>query len=89
MRLLFCCDAVMVMAYILAKIEAGREEEIFEGIRGLREVKRAAATFGVYDVVVVVEFERVEDLDEFLFAKLRKIPGIVETISMIVSQQIV
>jgi DNA-binding Lrp family transcriptional regulator len=79
----------MVVAYILAKIEAGSEDEIFKGIKALSEVKRAAFTFGVYDVVVVVEFGRVEDLDEFLFAKLRKIPGIVETISMIVSKEIV
>jgi len=79
----------MVIAYILAKIEAGKEDKILEGIRALPEVKRAAFTFGVYDVVVVVEFARVEGLDEFLFAKLRKIPGIVETISMIVSKEIV
>jgi DNA-binding Lrp family transcriptional regulator len=79
----------MVMSYILAKIEAGSEDEIFERVKALSEVKRAAFTFGVYDVVVVVEFGRVEDLDEFLFAKLRKIPGILETISMIVSKEIV
>lgn len=79
----------MVMAYILAKIEAGKEDEIYEKIRALPEVKRAAFTFGVYDVVVAVEFDRVEGLDEFLFAKLRKVPGIVETISMIVSKEIV
>jgi DNA-binding Lrp family transcriptional regulator len=79
----------MVMAYILAKIEAGKEDGILESIRALLEVKRAAFTFGVYDVVVVVEFARVEGLDEFLFAKLRKIPGILETISMIVSKEIV
>lgn len=79
----------MVMAYILAKIEAGREDEIFERIKALSDVRRAALTFGVYDMVIVVEFGRVEDLDEFLFAKLRKIPGIVETISMIVSKEIV
>jgi DNA-binding Lrp family transcriptional regulator len=79
----------MVMAYILAKIEAGSEDKIFEKIKALSDVKSAAFTFGVYDIVVVVEFRKVEDLDEFLFAKLRKIPGIVETISMIVSKEIV
>lgn len=78
----------MVMAYILAKIEAGKEDEISSKIQALPEVKHAAFTFGVYDVVVVVEFGQVEDLDEFLFAKLRKIPGIVETISIIVSKEI-
>ncbi len=79
----------MLMAYILAKIEAGREDEIFEKIKALSDVKRAEFTYGVYDVVVFVEFGRVEDLDEFLFAKLRKIQGITDTISMIVSREIV
>lgn len=78
----------MVTAYILAKIEAGKEDEISSRIKALPEVKNAAFTFGIYDVVVVVEFDRVEGLDEFLFAKLRKVPGIVETISMIVSKEI-
>jgi len=79
----------MVTAYVLAKIEAGKEEEIFKRIRGLSEVKKAAATFGTYDMVIETTFENIEELDEFIFAKLRKIPGMKETISMITSKVIV
>jgi DNA-binding Lrp family transcriptional regulator len=78
----------LISAYILAKIETGREEEIFKRLKALSDVKRAAATFGVYDLVVEVEFEAIEDLDEFIFTKLRKISGITETVSVIVSKEI-
>lgn len=79
----------MITAYILARIQTGKEDEIFKGIKGLSEVKKAAATFGAYDVVIETAFDNIESLDEFIFAKLRKIPGIVETISMITSKSIV
>jgi DNA-binding Lrp family transcriptional regulator len=79
----------MITAYILAKIETGKEEEIFRRIKGLSEVKKAAATFGTYDMVIETAFQNIESLDEFIFAKLRKIPGIAETVSIITSKVIV
>lgn len=79
----------MATAYILAKMETGREEEIFSKLKQLTEVKKATATFGVYDIVMEVAFENVESLDEFIFTKLRKIAGITETVSMLTAKAIV
>jgi DNA-binding Lrp family transcriptional regulator len=79
----------MIKAYILAKIETGKEEDIFKNLKKLREIKKAAATFGVYDLIIEVTLESVEKLDEFIFTKLRKIQGITETMSLITSKTIV
>lgn len=79
----------MIAAYILAKIETEKEEEIFRRIRELSEVRKATATFGVYDLVIEVAFERIEDFDEFLFTKIRSIQGIKETVSMLGAKIIV
>lgn len=79
----------MMTAYILAKIETGNEMQIFEKIKQLPEIRKAVATFGIYDLVIEVALDNIEGLDEFIFTKLRKIPGIAETVSMITSKVIV
>jgi len=79
----------LVLAYILAKMEAGKDEEIFEKIKELREIKEASATYGIYDLLIKVSFEKVEELDSFIFDVVRRIPGVKETVTMIAAKNIV
>jgi DNA-binding Lrp family transcriptional regulator len=37
----------------------------------------------MYDLHVEVAFERMDDLDGFIFNKIRRIPGIKETVTLI------
>jgi len=75
-----------VLAYVLARVEAGRDREVFNEIKKLREIKKASATYGMYDLHIEVTVDRVEDLDAFVFDKVRKIPGVKETVTMIASE---
>lgn len=79
----------MVLAYVLAKMEAGREEEIFARIEKLGKIEEASATYGVYDLLIKVRFDRIEELDSFIFDVMRRIPGIKETVTMIVAKTVV
>jgi len=79
----------LVLAYVLAKIEAGKDKEVFHEIKKLKEVQKASATYGIYDLIIEVEFKNIEDLDEFVFDKLRKMPGVKETVTVIASETIV
>lgn len=79
----------MVLAYVLAKIEAGKDREVFDEVKKLEEVKRASATYGIYDLLMEIEFKNIEDLDEFVFDKLRKMPGVKETVTVIASKTLV
>jgi len=79
----------LVLAYILAKMEAGKDEEIFARIKELREIKEASATYGIYDLLIKVSFEKVEELDSFIFDVVRRIPGVKETVTMIAAKNIV
>lgn len=76
----------MVLAYILVKVEAGKDKEVLKDIRKLSGINRASATYGMYDLFIEVNFKTVEELDEFVFDKLRKISGVKETVTMISSQ---
>jgi DNA-binding Lrp family transcriptional regulator len=46
-------------------------------------VKQAVPTYGVYDLHVEVSFDTMDELDTFIFDKIRKIPGIKETATLV------
>lgn len=78
----------MVSAYIMMKMQVGMDDQVLEEIKKLDEVKEADATYGSYDLVIKVGFKTIEDMDRFIFEKIRRIKGINETSSMIVAKQV-
>jgi DNA-binding Lrp family transcriptional regulator len=76
----------MIQAYVLAKIEAGRDKDVLKQIKSVAGVRKVSATYGTYDLFVDVTFESIEELDEFVFSKLRKIPEVKETVTVICSK---
>ena len=79
----------LVTAYMMMKMEAGMDDQVFAELKKLQEVEEASFTYGSYDVVIKVNFRTIEDLDRFLFEKIRRIKGIKETSSMIVAKQVI
>lgn len=78
-----------MLAYILAKVEAGKDRDIVYEIKKLKEIKKAHATYGTYDLLIEVEFKDIDGLDEFVFDKIRKMPGVKETVTVIASKTLV
>jgi len=74
-------------AYVLVKVDVGRDREVFTEIQNLQKiyrVKEVASVFGVYDLVVKVEAEAHKDLETVVFEALRQIPGVRETVTLVV-----
>ena len=78
-----------MLAFVLAKIEAGKDREVFNKIKELAEIRKANATYGIYDLHIEVEVETPDELDAFVFDKMRKIPGVKETVTMITSEVLI
>lgn len=76
----------MVKAYILARVETGADRKVLSKLNNLPEVKKVCMTYGPYDLAIEATFETIEDLDGFVFDKLRKTPNIKETLTVICSQ---
>ena len=72
----------MIIAYVLAKVEAGKDKEVLGEVLKSAGVAEATPTYGVYDLHIKVEFNTVEELDEFIFSKIRRIPGVKETVTL-------
>ena len=73
----------MVTAFILMVTAAGKEREVMEKLLAMPDVKGAYVVYGEYDLVVKVETETLKDLDQFITEKIRKMPEIQMTSTMI------
>jgi DNA-binding Lrp family transcriptional regulator len=73
----------LTVAYVLAKVEAGQDQEVLKEVKKIPGVKQATPTYGFYDLHVEVSFDKMEELDRFIFDELRRIPGIKETATLI------
>jgi DNA-binding Lrp family transcriptional regulator len=73
----------LIIAYVLAKVEAGKDEEVLKQVRKMVGVQHAVPTYGVYDLHVEVSLKTMDELDSFVFDKIRRISGIKETITLI------
>jgi len=74
----------MPVEYVLAKMEVGQEKKALEAKRKLAGVTSIAFTYGIYDLHVEIKFDTMEELDEFVFEKIRKVSGIKETVTLVV-----
>ena len=82
----------MVTAYVMIKLIAGKDEEVFariEKLGKLKQVVEANATYGAFDLIIEVQFKTIEELDRFIFEEVRRLPNVTETSSMIVAKKIV
>lgn len=78
----------MVSAYIMMKMQVGMDDQVISELRGLKPIQEADATYGAFDLVIKVNFKTIEELDRFIFEKVRRIKGVTETTSMIVAKKI-
>jgi DNA-binding Lrp family transcriptional regulator len=73
-----------VVAYILARINLGREYELLEYIRNLQGVDEVRIVYGEYDVVIKVRVNSLVELDRVV-TQIRRLNGVLTTTTLISS----
>jgi DNA-binding Lrp family transcriptional regulator len=74
----------MPTAIILINTEIGTEGEVMDALSKIDGVKEVYEVYGMYDVVAKVEAPTHEELRELVINKIRKIPQVRGTTTMIV-----
>ncbi|MEM3671208.1 MAG: Lrp/AsnC ligand binding domain-containing protein [Thermoprotei archaeon] len=74
----------MALAYVLVNTEIGGEDEVLNAVKSIDAVKVANVVYGVYDLVLMVEDPELDKLKEIVTNKIRKIPKVRSTLTMIV-----
>ena len=77
-----CSNAIMGTAYVLINCDLGSEESVISELKSLEDVVEVHGTFGAYDILAKVEAELVEKLRETITWKIRKIPKIRSTLTL-------
>ena len=73
----------MVTAYTLARVLPSMDRKVSELVMKLDQVKEVIMTYGEYDLIIKIEVNTLDDLDTFVFNKLRAIEGIAATTTLI------
>ncbi|MBN2334970.1 Lrp/AsnC ligand binding domain-containing protein [Candidatus Bathyarchaeota archaeon] len=73
----------MVISYTLARVQPAMDVQIYHKIKELPEVQEVITTYGEYDLIVKVKVDNLEDLDDFVFHRLRTIEGVEATTTLI------
>lgn len=73
----------MLQSYTLARVQPSKDHDVYEKIGELKEVKEVITTYGEYDIIIKIEVENLDELDDFVFKKLRTIDGVEATTTLI------
>lgn len=74
----------MPSAYVLINCDLGSEDAIIREIKALDGVKEVRGTYGVYDIIAKVESENMEALKDTITWKIRRMPKVRSTVTLIV-----
>ncbi|MEM0490570.1 MAG: Lrp/AsnC ligand binding domain-containing protein [Ignisphaera sp.] len=74
----------MPRALVLVNTDVGAEEEVLADIKNIEGVKNASLVYGIYDLFIEIEADTIEKLKDIVTSKIRRIPKVRSTITMIV-----
>lgn len=72
----------MATAYVLINCDLGSEESVISELKSIEGVAEVHGIFGAYDILAKVTSKQVETLRETITWKIRKIPKIRSTLTL-------
>ena len=73
----------MTRSYVMINTAPDKMEAVLEEVKGIEGAIEAYMLYGVYDIVVEIEAENVEELKEKILG-IRKIQYIISTLTLLV-----
>jgi DNA-binding Lrp family transcriptional regulator len=71
-------------AIVMVNVDIGKEDEVFNKLLELPEVKEIYMVYGVHDLIVILETDNMDAMRTLITQKIRKIPGVKSTITSII-----
>jgi DNA-binding Lrp family transcriptional regulator len=78
---------MVVYAYVLLKVSSGTERDVCQKIIAFDEVMQADIIFGEYDVIAKISAPDLDALEDFLSQKIRNVPSVILTSTMIIGRE--
>jgi len=77
----------MPRAYVLFNVESGSEDTVLKQLRNLNNVEEAYVSYGVYDLVVRIKADTMEELKNSVTHKIRTIKQVRSTLTLIMMEE--
>ncbi len=77
----------MVQAYILLNVEPGAEGKVLDRLKGLGIVTEAYVSYGVYDLVIRLNADTMDELKDAVSHKIRTTDQVRSTVTLILIEQ--
>jgi DNA-binding Lrp family transcriptional regulator len=69
----------MPTAFVFVNTETGLESDVLRELKALESVKEALLVYGLYDIILLVEYTSLHNLKQFVTWKIRKMDKIKDT----------
>ncbi|MGQ9722135.1 MAG: Lrp/AsnC family transcriptional regulator [Candidatus Jordarchaeum sp.] len=77
----------MPIAFVLINTEPANEEKVLKEVSKIEGIEEAYILYGVYDILAKIETESMENLKQTIIWQIRKIEGVVSTLTLIVAEE--
>ncbi len=77
----------MPRAYVLFNVESGSEDAVLKQLRNLSNVEEAYVSYGVYDLVIRIKADTMEELKDSVTHKIRTIKQVRSTLTLILMEE--
>ncbi len=68
----------------MISVDLGDERNVLKKLKSFQNVKEAYLTYGVYDIIAIVEAETQEKLKDTITHQIRALPSVKTTLTMVV-----
>jgi len=75
----------MTYAYILLNVEGGTEDNVLKQVRSIEGVTEAYVSYGVYDLIVKVSADNMQELKDIVTHKIRQINDVQSTLTLLMT----
>ena len=69
----------METGYVILSLKPGMKKAFIDEVKGLEAVKEARVVIGIFDAIVKVEAENMEELEKIYLNEIDKLDGIVDS----------
>jgi DNA-binding Lrp family transcriptional regulator len=77
----------MPRAFVLFNVGAGSEDQVLKDAKAIGGVQEAYVSYGVYDLVLKVKADSMDQLKELVTHRLRTIKNVRSTLTLILTEE--
>lgn len=77
----------MPRAFVLFSVESGSEDKVLTKAKNVNGVQEAYISYGVYDIILKVNTNSMEELKELITHSLRKTENVRSTLTLILADE--